>query len=91
MSTVSYEISSGKCPYCSGMRVLQGFNDLATVNPAIAKEWDYEKNDELSPEKITAGSGKKYGGDVKKVIPGMLPLFQEIEEMVALSVQIVLL
>ena len=34
---------------------------------------------------------KKYGGDVKKVIPGMLPLFQEIEEMVALSVQIVLL
>lgn len=66
MSTVSYEISSGKCPYCSGMRVLQGFNDLATVNPAIAKEWDYEKNDELSPEKITAGSGKKYGGDVKR-------------------------
>lgn len=31
---------------------LQGFNDLATVNPAIAKEWDYEKNDELSPEKL---------------------------------------
>lgn len=59
MSTVSYEISSGKCPYCSGMRVLQGFNDLATVNPVIAKEWDYEKNNEISPEKTTAGSGKK--------------------------------
>jgi hypothetical protein len=40
----------------------------------------------LLPEAV-----KKYGGDVKKVISGMLPLFQEIEEMVALSVQIVLL
>ena len=59
ISTVSYEISSGKCPYCSGMRVLQGFNDLATINPMIAKEWDYEKNDKVSPETITAGSGKK--------------------------------
>ena len=59
ISTVSYEISSGKCPYCSGMRVLQGFNDLATINPMIAKEWDYQKNDKVSQETITAGSGKK--------------------------------
>ena len=59
MSTVSYERSSGKCPYCSGMRVLRGFNDLSTVNPMIAKEWDYEKNEKLIPEEITSGSGKK--------------------------------
>ena len=36
--------TKGGCPYCSGSRVLEGFNDLATVNPELAKEWDYEKN-----------------------------------------------
>lgn len=59
ISTVSYEISSGKCPYCSGMRVLKGFNDLSTLNPRIVQEWDYEKNENLLPDEITAGSGKK--------------------------------
>ena len=31
------------CPYCSGHRTLKGINDLATTNPNLAKEWDYEK------------------------------------------------
>jgi len=26
------------CPYCSGQRVLAGFNDLATINPRLARE-----------------------------------------------------
>ena len=42
------------CPFCSGQRVLVGFNDLETVNPSLASEadgWD--------PTTITAGSGKK--------------------------------
>ena len=34
-----------KCPYCSNKRVLRGYNDLNTLFPDIAKEWDYEKND----------------------------------------------
>jgi hypothetical protein len=31
------------CPYCSGNKVLKGFNDLATVNPSVAAQahnWD---------------------------------------------------
>jgi hypothetical protein len=28
------------CPYCSGRRVLAGFNDLATTHPKLAKEAD---------------------------------------------------
>lgn len=91
MSTVSYEISSGKCPYCSGMRVLQGFNDLATVNPQLQKNGIMKRMMNYPRRKLLPEAVKKYGGDVKKVISGMLPLFQEIEEMVALSVQIVLL
>jgi hypothetical protein len=34
------ERSNGSnCPYCSGQRILVGFNDLATRNPALAAEW----------------------------------------------------
>lgn len=58
-SSVSYEVESGKCPYCTGMRVLEGFNDLATINPQLAKEWDDEKNDAAMPTTVTAGSGVK--------------------------------
>lgn len=58
-SAVSYEVFSGKCPYCSGMRVLIGFNDLQTVNPELAGQWNYEKNNGAKPEEYTVGSGKK--------------------------------
>lgn len=58
-SIVSNEAKSGLCPYCVGKRVLQGFNDLAYTNPELAKQWDCEKNGALTPNNITAGSGKK--------------------------------
>ena len=47
------------CPYCSGHKVLRGFNDLQTVNPVLAEEWCYEKNRSLLPSDVTAGSKKK--------------------------------
>ena len=47
------------CPYCSGNTVLNGYNDLQTVNPTLAKEWNYEKNGHIRPEHLTANSGKK--------------------------------
>ena len=47
------------CPYCSGKKIIAGYNDLKTVNPDLAKEWNYEKNDPLFPEQFTANSGKK--------------------------------
>lgn len=47
------------CPYCSGHRVLKGTNDLATIYPNLAKEWNYEKNGELTPYDVTTGSSKK--------------------------------
>ena len=45
------------CPYCSGQAVLAGYNDLATKKPAIAAEWDYEKNGMLTPKMVTVSSG----------------------------------
>ncbi len=47
------------CPYCSGHTVLSGYNDLKTKNPGLAKEWNYKKNENLTPEKVTNNSGKK--------------------------------
>ena len=47
------------CPYCSGKRVLVGFNDLSTKNSDLAKEWNYEKNAPLTPYDVTSHSGKK--------------------------------
>ena len=47
------------CPYCSNTKVLAGFNDLATTDPDLASEWDYEKNAPLTPREITRGSSKK--------------------------------
>lgn len=49
------------CPICSGHVVLPGFNDLKSQFPEIAKEWDYEKNGDLKPDKITAFNTKKVG------------------------------
>lgn len=47
------------CPFCSGRRVLQGFNDLATTNPELLNEWNYERNDIIIPNGISSGSHRK--------------------------------
>ena len=47
------------CPYCSGRYAIKGVNDLQTVNPALAKEWNYEKNNGLTPADVLPNSDKK--------------------------------
>lgn len=47
------------CPYCANKKVWIGYNDLKTTNPDIASEWNYEKNGDLLPTMVTAGSGKR--------------------------------
>ena len=47
------------CPYCSNKRIIAGFNDLASVEPLLANEWNYEKNGELKPTEVACGSGKQ--------------------------------
>lgn len=44
------------CPCCAGKVVVPGINDLNTLFPEIAKEWDEEKNPEHSPSSISPGS-----------------------------------
>lgn len=47
-----------KCPVCAGQVVKKGSNDLLTLDPELAKEWDYEKNT-LKPDEVTCGNNKK--------------------------------
>ena len=46
------------CPVCAGKQIIQGVNDFATLQPRLASEWDYEKN-ELLPTNYTEHSNKK--------------------------------
>lgn len=48
------------CLYCSGRRVQAGLNDLATTDPELAAEWDYELNGEITPKEVFRTSKKLY-------------------------------
>ena len=58
-ATIKNRSKGNGCPYCSGSRTLKGFNDLATMNPVLASEWHPTKNNGLTPDMVTAHSGKK--------------------------------
>ena len=47
------------CPYCSGRYAVKGVNDLQTVDPTLAKEWNYERNNGLTPVDVMPNSDKK--------------------------------
>ena len=46
------------CPYCSNQKICED-NCLETVNPILAKEWDYAKNDGLTPKEVGSGARRK--------------------------------
>ncbi len=46
------------CPYCANKKVLEGYNDLQTFFPELAKEWNYDKN-KNRPSQYTRFSSKK--------------------------------
>ena len=52
------------CPYCSGRLPIKGTNDLETHCKNnnleyLLDEWNYEKNNGLTPADVTSGSDKK--------------------------------
>ena len=56
-SRIHYVKKNGKllgCPYCSGRKLLKGFNDLATTNPKLASQ-AYKWN----PNSLSKGSHQK--------------------------------
>ena len=57
---VNNRVSGRGCPYCVNKKVLSGYNDVATIHPALAKEadgWD--------PSLVLAGGNYKLGWKCK--------------------------
>lgn len=50
-----YKGKDSGCPYCAGVKVLVGFNDLATTNPVIAAQLDVEKTG-FTAQDVSSGS-----------------------------------
>jgi hypothetical protein len=46
------------CPYCAGQKPSKE-NNLAVVDPELAKQWHPSKNGKLKPHQVTPGSKKK--------------------------------
>lgn len=49
------------CPYCAGKKVIEKWNDLQTLYPHIAQEWDYQQNAGILPSQVRPQTNKKYG------------------------------
>ncbi|HFJ9467876.1 zinc-ribbon domain-containing protein [Bacillus cereus group sp. BfR-BA-01495] len=47
------------CPVCNNKVILIGFNDLVTTHKDLCAEWDYEKNGDILPTNVVAGTHKK--------------------------------
>lgn len=54
----AYNKNRSNCPYCSGKKILVGFNDLGTTHPYLTEEWS--NNNLLSIKEVSSGSNKKY-------------------------------
>jgi hypothetical protein len=58
-TSISHRTQGSGCPYCFGLKAIQGLNDLASKNPILLKEWNYKKNINVDPKTIKSGSRKK--------------------------------
>lgn len=68
--TIRARVRAMNCPYCSGARVLAGFNDLQTTHPEIA-----EFADGWDPSKLSAGSNKECSWICKKNHKWVAPVY----------------
>ena len=66
------------CPVCANKKVLIGYNDLLTTNPDIAAEWNYEKNGDLLPTMVTAGSSKRVWWKCKRGHEWLVPIHNRL-------------
>ena len=58
-AVISSRYKGNNCPFCSGKKLLVGYNDLATVNPSLEAEWHPTKNGSLLPTMVQNKSKHK--------------------------------
>ena len=72
-SAVVYSRKKNNCPVCAGKKIVPGLNDLQTLNPNLAMEWDLDnelKVNEVSPNSHKTAlwickSGHKWEAQIK--------------------------
>ena len=52
LASVKNRVNGAGCPYCSGNKVLEGFNDLSAVRRELVPEWS--KRNHKSPTQVNA-------------------------------------
>lgn len=59
-TSVCNRVKGSGCPVCSGRKVMEGYNDLATARADLAREWHPEKNrTDVTPHTVSPGSHYK--------------------------------
>ena len=58
-AVISSRVNGRGCPFCAGVRVTPGVNDLQSKYPEVSREWHTSKNGELQPGSIIYGSTKR--------------------------------
>ena len=58
-SRVSHRVKGVGCPFCTNKKIIKGENDLESQNPRLAKEWNYEKNENLLPSQVFPSTNRK--------------------------------
>ncbi len=57
-SVIKARVKGMVCPVCADRAVWEGYNDLATTDAELLKEWDYQKN-KISPNAVSRRSYKR--------------------------------
>ena len=55
----SRAVDGAGCPVCAGKQVAAGENDLATLFPHLAQQWDRARNGAMTPETVSPYSNRK--------------------------------
>lgn len=58
-ANIANRVHGRGCPVCDGKIILRGFNDLASKNPDLSKEWHPFKNGLLTAENVSPNTNKK--------------------------------
>jgi len=56
---VASRYNGNGCPICNNKTIVKGVNDLYTINPELAIEWAKNRNGDLTPRDVSAGSNKR--------------------------------
>lgn len=55
-SVINSRVKGASCPVCADRAVLMGYNDLATTDSHLLKDWDYELNKDVLPTQVSRNS-----------------------------------